>query len=832
MVDFTQYISASSNTDSTDPLEIFNSLDRRSSHTALRPVQIEALKALDERRSERDLVLKLSTGAGKTTVALVYLYSHMKDKKRPVVYLCPTMQLAEQVVMEARHLGIEAVLYSGNQSLPGADALAGRAIVVCSYDKMFNARTTFDRDDVQLTPCALVLDDAHSGIQKIRDSFTLQIEVGEIYDSLLKILGNSCKEYHPGPWGGIERKDPAANLEIPFWIWASVLDDIRDVLEKLGDTQPYAFVWGYLRDHLRWCRCIISGRGIEVFLDIPAVHLSRSYSQAGHRMFMSATLSDDSSLVREIGCSATAALTPIMPPSDGGIGERMVLAPSLLDPKLNRQWVMKSCELISRHVHVAVLSSSEKQAREWEAFGATVELGRQVSQSVDQLRKGDLTFVAFAQRYDGVDLPDDACRILVLDGMPKGEGIAEEHDRSIPGRPGGEFRRWAYRIEQGMGRAVRSHADYAVIILAGPELCNFLAKSDVRELLGIGTRAQIELAEEMVEIAQRSGESPDAAIGDMINKCIRRDPGWRSFYDIKIRQKTEKNTSEPDENQIQLAEAEHLAQKAALQRDPQKSIDLLNNVINDINPGDLQLGWLLQRKANYVFEYDKGGALEIQKWAYEKNDRMCPPAKGVVVRRPSSTEDRTASLILSWYNGFSNLNGAIAQLEEIKPKLSFGSTPETLEQSLDDLSKLFGADGSRPENQYSRGPDNLWMWPTLAWIMEVKHQRNILPKVDGGQMLAAMQWFGESYPERRNSAIPIVVANVTTPERDAFFPENTRVLTPDSLNMLIRNLEMFLSELVKQKPLFWRPQQINELLHRFSLYPSQFSGKYTTSLGR
>ena len=634
MVDFNQYIQSDTNEGSTDPMEIFESLDRRASHTALRPVQEEALRALNERRDERDLVLKLSTGAGKTTVALVYLYSHMKEKRQPAVYLCPTAQLAEQVVTEAEHLGIKAVLYPSGEPLPGADALAGRAIVVCSYDKLFNARTTFNRDDVQLTPCALVLDDAHSGIQEVRDSFSLRIEVGDLYDKLLQILRTGCKQHHPGQWAGIERKDAAASLEVPFWVWTPILDDVRQVLEEHGNDAPYVFVWGYLRDHLRWCRCVIAGRGIEIFLDVPAVHLARPYREAEHRVFMSATLSDDSSLVRELGCSSEAACTPILPPSDGGIGERMVLTPSLIDPSLDRNQVMKWCEILSRYVRVAVLSSSEKRARQWEEFGATVELGRQVSQSVKELRTGRRTFVAFAQRYDGVDLPDDACRVLVLDGMPMGAGIAEDHDRSIPGRPEGELRRWAYRIEQGMGRAVRSHADYAVIILAGPELCNFLAKRDVRELLGVGTRAQINLAEEMVEIAKNSGERPDAAVMDMVRKCINRDSGWRSFYDARVRKKTRDIPPEPDRSQVQLAESEHFAQTAALQRDPQRAVARLDDAIGLLQPKDAQLGWLLQRKANYVSATDVGEALEIQKTAYQKNDRMCPPPPGVVVRPP------------------------------------------------------------------------------------------------------------------------------------------------------------------------------------------------------
>ena len=551
---------------------------------------------------------------------------------------------------------------------------------------------------------------------------------------------------------------------------------------------------------------------------------------------MSATLSDDSSLVRELGCSSEAACTPILPPSDGGIGERMVLTPSLIDPSLDRNQVMEWCKNLSRQVRVAVLTSSEKQAREWEEFGATVELGSQVSQSVKELRTGKRTFVAFAQRYDGLDLPDDACRLLVLDGMPMGAGIAEDHDRSIPGRPEGELRKlvvgrtagWTYRIEQGMGRAVRSHADYAVIILAGPELCNFLAKRDVHELLGIGTRAQMDLAEEMVEIAKTSGERPDVAVLDMIRKCIKRDSGWRSFYDDKVRKKTREIPPEPNRSQIQFATSEHVAQKAALQRDSQQAVTHLDSAINSLQPEDAQLGWLLQRKANYVYETDEGEALEIQKTAYQKNDRMCPPPSGVVVRPPRLEKSRTASLLLSWYNKFTNPNGVIAELEVLKAKLSFDSTTETLEQALDDLSKLFGAKGVRPERQYKRGPDNLWVWPEFTWVIEVKHQRNTLPKSDGSQLLSSMRWFKESYPE--HTAVPVVVARLIKPEREAFFPENTRVLTPDGLDSLVDNLGKFLTNLVKQKPLFWEPPQINNLLHRFDLAPSQFAGNYTKNL--
>lgn len=52
--------------------ELFSQLDRKATHTSLRPIQVSALEALDKQASERDVVIKLSTGSGKTLVGLVY----------------------------------------------------------------------------------------------------------------------------------------------------------------------------------------------------------------------------------------------------------------------------------------------------------------------------------------------------------------------------------------------------------------------------------------------------------------------------------------------------------------------------------------------------------------------------------------------------------------------------------------------------------------------------------------------------------------------------------------------------------------------------------------
>ncbi|MCP3167301.1 DEAD/DEAH box helicase [Myxococcus sp. QH3KD-4-1] len=820
--------------------------------------------ALAERRGARDVVLKMSTGFGKTTVALVHLFSYMEETRRPVVYLCPTTQLVDQVIQEAENLGINAVAYRAREKHPATAAIAGKAIIVCTYDKLFNARSTFGRDDVDLVPHALVLDDAHSGIQEVRDSFTIRIERLEeesLFDDVLGVLLAPCKDYAPGVWLGIERGDSEAVSEVPFWIWAQLVTQLRDTLESHAGDDELRFVWGYLRNNLRWCRCVVSGTAIEIFPDIPAVHLVRQFAEAKHRLFMSATLSDDSALVRELGCDPDAALDPIAPPSDGGVGERMVLAPSLVDPSLDREWVMKWCRKMAKRYRVVVLTPSEKAAREWEEVGATVEMGEEVKATVEALKKGTLSFVAFAQRYDGVDLPDDACRVLVLDGMPVGQGLGDDYDRKVPGRPGGAYRRWIYRVEQGMGRAVRSQADYAVVVLTGPDLVNFLAKRDVVELMGATTRAQLQLSERLTKIALDQGGTLTAAVENMASQCLTRDAGWKSFYDSGVRRKLKSLAGQPEDLQIRLAEAEHQAQYAALTQDSERSAEIIQEVIHRTQqgkapalkakkekptksrqahdqdgvrssmgsaPAEEQVGWLLQRKANYTYEFNQAEALQIQKTARDKNSYMYAPPNAVVIRRTKPTS-ASASVVLRWYAGFSNPNGALAELMALKTKLSFDAKPEIFEQGLLDLAVFFGAAGERPEKLYLRGPDNLWEWPEFSWVIEAKNERmKDLPKSDGEQLLAAMEWFKHRDPER--AGIPVVAARSTSPRHDAFFPEGTRVLTPEGLGKLLKSIEQFLGALVKQPPLFWKVEDVNKMLEGSRLTANHFEKTYTVPL--
>jgi len=107
MVDFKKKLGLKSIEKKVDPVEIYDELDRRSETGPLRPVQREILTNWWlNRKDDKDLVLKLHTGQGKTLIGLLILQSKLNQKKGPCLYVCPNKYLVKQTCQEAEKFGI------------------------------------------------------------------------------------------------------------------------------------------------------------------------------------------------------------------------------------------------------------------------------------------------------------------------------------------------------------------------------------------------------------------------------------------------------------------------------------------------------------------------------------------------------------------------------------------------------------------------------------------------------------------------------------------------------------------------------------------------------
>ena len=119
----------------------------------------------------------------------------------------------------------------------------------------------------------------------------------------------------------------------------------------------------------------------------------------------------------------------------------------------------------------------------------------EIEDVVESLKQRRVGLVVLVNKFDGVDLPGEACRILVIDGVPEAMNNAERREAELLGGSEVLAHRTLQRIEQGMGRGVRSTDDYCVVLLLSAGLSAVLAKRRMYERLGPATRAQLDLSD-------------------------------------------------------------------------------------------------------------------------------------------------------------------------------------------------------------------------------------------------------------------------------------------------------------------------------------------------
>ena len=86
MVDFSKPKSRKAKPRDFRPTEIFRRLPKPSGTNDLYSSQSEVLIGWYDRRSDRDVVLKLHTGGDKTLVSLLIAQSTLEELKEPVLY--------------------------------------------------------------------------------------------------------------------------------------------------------------------------------------------------------------------------------------------------------------------------------------------------------------------------------------------------------------------------------------------------------------------------------------------------------------------------------------------------------------------------------------------------------------------------------------------------------------------------------------------------------------------------------------------------------------------------------------------------------------------------
>ena len=115
----------------------------------------------------------------------------------------------------------------------------------------------------------------------------------------------------------------------------------------------------------------------------PPTNMITSLEAARRRLYLTATLADDSVLVTHFGVSDNAAQDPITPNSAADIGDRLILSPRELNPLISDEHVRDLVSVLSEKYNVVVLVPSYRRADFWEESAALTVGAEKIAEAVE-----------------------------------------------------------------------------------------------------------------------------------------------------------------------------------------------------------------------------------------------------------------------------------------------------------------------------------------------------------------------------------------------------------------------------------------------------------------
>ncbi|EMN1930502.1 DEAD/DEAH box helicase family protein [Burkholderia ambifaria] len=753
MVNFKKHLAGKVTTKPVDPVALYGTLDRAHDKGPLRPAQEAILAAWHETQAKtRDVIVKLHTGQGKTLVGLLMLQSRLNAEKSPVVYLCPDHFLINQTCEQAKQFGIRTCTSDGD--LP-EEFLNGDRILVTSASKLFNGMTKFGLHRQSIPLDTVLMDDAHACADRIREQCRIRISRDEpAYAALLALFGTELEQQGTGTFAEIENEKRDAFLPVPYWSWLAHESEIASILAQNSDRQSIKFSWPLLKDMLKHCQCIVSGAAIEIEPYVAPLDAFGSYAKAAHRIFMSATVTDDAFLVKGLQLSPETISNPLTYAKETWSGEKMILLPSVIHEDLDRDRLVKwlATPGDKRKFGRVGLTPSVARSKDWESYGAIITDKTNVGEIIDGLRKGDYEkTVVLVNRYDGIDLPDSTCRILMFDSKPFSENLIDLYAERVRPNSKATLTKAMRTIEQGMGRSVRGEKDYSVIIVVGSELVRILRDATSRQYLSPQFAKQVEIGIELGKMAKQEisdGEAPLDAFNGLIRQCLTRDDDWKTYYGEQMADVAPAGANNAILN---IYAAELKAEKAYMAGDYGAAAAVLQSLLDSGSVEADDKGWYLQERARYLHSSARLDSQDQQKAAHKSNMLLLKPATGVKVTKLTVRSQGRVERVQKWIRSFDNYGNLDVAISDILGRLVFGTKADKFEHALNELAFALGFAGERPDAEWKEGPDNLWALDDDHYLLiecksEVDVTRAEVNKREAEQMNRSSAWFDKHYP--------------------------------------------------------------------------------------
>lgn len=697
-----------------NPFEIFSKTPNlNNAPNDLWKGQAEALKKWHDNRTSADNIILLNTGAGKSIVGVLIAQGLVNEAIGPVVFACSTIDLVEQTARECERLGLK---FTKRTSGAFSNDLfeTGKAFCITTYQALFVANSSFKAEK---TPAAIIFDDAHVGERTIRDVFTLSISKerhAKLYKDIVEIVRPEFERLGKGPHLDyiLESVGQAAVTMCPPTTAHRHREEIIEAIKRVPDWRKTDLFFSALRlwEHIGTCAIFLSANNVEITPPFIPTGVYNFFGKEVRRVYLSATMEFETDFVRGFGRRLKG---PIIPDNDAGNGERLILLGSRFVEKTGKKQV--AAELLTKHKLVISVPSYPKAAA-WKQLGEppkrenfTTEL-----QTFRDAKSGAFILVS---RIDGIDLPQDTCRVMLIDGAPTGSSLMEQYLSNHLTLTNLFATKMAGRITQLLGRINRGRADYSAFLVYGNDINNWLKTERNVALLPPLIRKQVILSQ---TVQDDMSESTPSDVVKVVSEVLSRDPGWLEFYretvdGLEVSSGALEKVKQREAQLAKSAQAECEFMTRLWQGDHEGARTALLDVLDDTALVDAKLaGWY---SVWLAMDYDNDGDVATSVYHYKRarsrlSHWLNVPHKSTFDKQ---AEDKGANNTFHRNLLAVNLNGPQA-LGNLVNKLKIHArtlgdpvpSANAKEEALRSYGELLGYAATRPDNELGHGPDVVW----------------------------------------------------------------------------------------------------------------------------
>lgn len=537
----------------------------------------------------QDVALQLPTGSGKTLVGLLLAEWRRRKNNERVVYLCPTRQLVNQVTEEATtKYGMAVEPFTGRiiNYTPDAKASyeAGDRVAITTYSSLFNTNPFFDNPEI------IIVDDAHAAENYIASYWTVQISRSDdatLFKAVAAVLKSILTENNYARLTGRTR-----SVEDVTWVdkaptdrLADIADELRVAIDEHIGESKQRYAWRVIADHLRACQLYVSSSEVMIRPLIPPTWSHAPFANATQRIFMSATLGGGGDLERLTGRTSILRL-PIPEGWDRqGIGRRFFIFPEKSlkenEAQVLRRSLMttagRSLVLTPNNELAAEITEDVKSKLKYPVFSAA-----DLESSKASFTSANPAVAVVANRYDGIDFPDEDCRLLFVEGLPRATNLQE---RFLMNRMGANLlfnERVQTRVLQAIGRCTRSLNDFSAVVVTGEDFPAYLTDRKRRQFFHPELQAELEFG-----IEQSTGVDTSAII-ENFNIFLQHADDWEVANEGILEARNAARQAEfPAMNELASVVTHEIAwQRALWNEDYVKAYEAAREVLGGLNdPG-------------------------------------------------------------------------------------------------------------------------------------------------------------------------------------------------------------------------------------------------------